>query len=131
MSDKAGQALQRFYQVWPVNFASGYVDAVQEILDLLGVAVNADGKDFHILLQQNVGRSTSAINIDTRSAFGVLSAFGNGVDIPVAHLDQGIVDPLNHALSQDRVFIKIRSSKQAPKDATVRVFFRDHSGKGL
>ena len=34
------------------------------------------------------------INIQTRSAFDVLNAFGDGIEIPAPHLEAGIVEPL-------------------------------------
>jgi hypothetical protein len=50
---------------------------------------------------------------------------GTGIDIPTAHLEAGIVEPLTSALPEERRFIRIRSSGKRPDDATVRIRFRD------
>ena len=101
---------------------------IREFLDLLGIETIApiDGSEFRVLIRQGLGSSTSVIRIQTRSAFDVLSAFGNGIDIPPSHLEARIVEPLDSALAEERQFVKIRTSEKRPENATVRILFRGY-----
>jgi len=106
------------------DYGDDYVGKVREFLDLLGLEADVTGADILIPLRQAIGRSSSLINIQTRSAVDVLAAFGRGVEIPPDHLEAGIVEALPPADTRTR-FVTIRSSKNRPKDATVSVLFRD------
>jgi hypothetical protein len=59
--------------------------------------------------------------VQTRSAYEVLRALGDGIEIPPAHLEAGIVEPRTPAIR----LITIRSSQKRPENATVRIRFRD------
>ena len=100
-------------------------DSVREFLDLLGIEVNLDGSAILLPLREELGRSVSAIHLQTRSAYDVLRAFGAGIEIPPAHLEAGIVEPRTSAVSGEGRLITIHSSEKRPDDATVRIRFRD------
>ena len=98
---------------------------MHELLDLLGIAVKPDGAPILLPVRQAVGRSGSAIHLQTRSVYEVLNVFGAGIELPSQHLDAGVAEPVKSALPMGRRFITIRSSEQAPDDATVQIRFRD------
>lgn len=107
------------------DYGDAHRDSVREILDLLGIEVKVDGSAVALPLRMAVGRSSSAINLETRSAYDVLRAFGTGVEIPAPHLEAGIVQPYAWEIPEERQFIRIHSSKKRPDDATVQIRFRD------
>ena len=80
-----------------------------------------NGSPIRLPLRLAAGNSTSAVHVQTRSALGVLRAFGAGIQIPAAHFEAGLVEPRTAAMQ----FITIRSSKFRPENATVRIRFRD------
>jgi hypothetical protein len=100
-------------------------EGVREILDLLGIEVDLSGAPIFLPLRQGVGSSTSAINLEHRSAKEVLDIFGTGIEVPAPHLDAGIIEPIQWPLPEERRAIRIRSSEKRPKHATVRIRFRD------
>ena len=107
----------------------GYEDehgeSVRELLDLIGIEVKLDGSTILLPIREAVGSSVSAIHVQTRSAFDVLRVFGAGIEIPPAHLEAGIVEPLMSAVPEKGRIITIRSSEKRPKDATVGIRYRD------
>ena len=107
------------------NYEDAHGDSVRELLDLLGIEEKPDGSTILLPLRLAVGSSVSAINLQTRSAYDVLREYAIGIEIPLAHLEAGIVEPLTWAVPEERQFITIRSSKRRPNDATVRIRFRD------
>ena len=110
--------------IWDIhNYQEAHGDSVRELLGLIGIEVKIDGSPILLPLRLAVGSSTSAVHLQTRSAFNVLHVFGAGIEIPSAHLEAGIVEPRGAAGMQ---FITIRSSKNYPENATVRIRFRDH-----
>lgn len=122
--DNDGTTANDFY--WSLHdYSDSHQESVQELFDLLGIETEVDGADIFLPVREGLGRSTSEIVIGTRSAFDVLNAFGNGVDIPAPHLQAGIVEPLQAALVQERQYVRIRSSAERPDNATVRIRFRD------
>ena len=111
---------------WDIHDYEGAHDrSVREFLDLLGIDVKLDGSAIFLPVRTAVGRSTSAIHVQMRSAHDVLRVFAAGIEIPSAHLEAGIVEPLTFAVSEERQFFKIRSSENRPDDATVRIRFRN------
>jgi hypothetical protein len=98
---------------------------VREFLDLLGIEVKSDGSAILLPVSLAVGSSVSAVHLQTRSAWEVLQVFGAGIEIPPAHLEAGIVEPLTSAVAEERRFIMIHSSEKRPLNATVRIRFRD------
>jgi hypothetical protein len=107
------------------DYEDAHGDSVREFLDLIGIEVKLDGSAILLPIRRALGRSVSAIHLQTRSAYDVLRAFGAGIEIPPAHLEAGIVEPRTSAVSEERRFITIRSSEKRPDDATVRIRFRD------
>jgi hypothetical protein len=107
------------------DYKEAHGDSVRELLDLIGIKVKLDGSAIFLPIREAVGSSVSAVHVQTRSAYEVLRAFGAGIDIPTAHLEAGIVEPLISALPEERRFIRIRSSEKRPENATVRIRFRD------
>jgi len=111
---------------WDIHdYQDAHGDSVRELLDLLGIEVKPDGSTIILPLREAVGRSVSAIHVQTRSAFEILQVFGAGIEIPSIHLQAGIVEPVIWAVPEERRFITIRSSEKRPGNATVRIRFRD------
>lgn len=112
---------------WDIHsYAPAHGDDVREILDLIGIEAQTDGSPLLVPMRAAVGSSTTAIHIQTRSAYDVLRVFGNGIEIPQAHVEAGIVDPAPPAGSGAMRFIAIRSSEEPPGDAIVQIRFRDY-----
>jgi len=107
------------------DYEDSHGDSVRELLDLLGIEVEPDGSEILLPLREAVGGSASEVNVQTRSAWDVLRAFGAGIEIPPPHLEAGIVEPLTYQMPDFLRFITIRSSEKRPDDATVQVRFRD------
>jgi hypothetical protein len=111
---------------WDIHdYQDAHGDSVRELFDLLGIEVKPDGSEILLPFLQAVGRSVSAVHLQTRSAFDVLQVFGAGIEIPAPHLQAGIVEPVIWAVPEERRFITIRSSEKRPDNATVRIRFRD------
>jgi hypothetical protein len=111
---------------WAIHdYEDAHGDSVREMLDLLGIEAKSDGSTIVLPVRTAIGGSSSAIHVETRSAFDVLEAFGTGIEIPTSHLEAGIVEPLTSAIPEERRLITIRSSEKRPDDATVRIRFRD------
>ena len=112
--------------LWDIHdYEDAHVDSVRELLDLIGIDVKLDGSTILLPIRAGVGRSRSAIHVETRSPFEVLRVFGAGVEIPSTHLEAGIVEPVEWAVQGAERFMTIHSSEKRPKDATVRIRFRD------
>lgn len=121
---KTGSERAYFWDIHDYEEAHG--NGVLKLLDLIGIKVKLDGSAILLPIREAIGRSDSAVHVQTRSAYDVLRVFGTGIEIPPAHLEAGIVEPLRRAVPiQDR-FITIRSSETRPDNATVRIRFRDH-----
>jgi hypothetical protein len=111
---------------WDIHdYKEAHGDSVRELLDLIGIEVSLGGSAILLPLREAVGSSVSAVHVQTRSAYEILRAFGAGIDIPTAHLEAGIVEPLTSALPEERRIIRIRSAEKRPDDATVQIRFRD------
>jgi hypothetical protein len=111
---------------WDIHdYEGAHGDSVRELFDLLGIEVKPDGSEILLPVRHAVGSSTSAIHVQTRSAFEVLQLFGAGIEIPSPHLQAGIVEPVTWAVPEERRSITIRSSEKRPDNATVRIRFRD------
>jgi hypothetical protein len=111
---------------WDIHdYEDAHGDSVRDLLDLIGIEVKPDGSPIILPIREAVGSSVSAVHVQTRSAYDVLRVFGAGIEIPPAHLEAGIVEPLTFTVPEERRFITIRSSEKHPDDATVRIRFRD------
>lgn len=119
----AGNAGEYFWDIHDYAQSSG--DAVRELLELLSIESQPDGSTILLPMREAVGRSASAVNIQTRSAYEVLRLFGNGIDLPAAHIEAGIVQPLPPSAAGKMRFIAIRSADEDPDEATVRIRYRD------
>jgi len=120
---ETGKEGNYFWDIHDYEGAPGH--SVREFLDLLGIDVKLDGSAILLPVRTTVGRSTSAIHVQMRSAYDVLRAFAVGIEIPSAHLAAGIVEPLTLAVSEESQIFQIRSSENRPDDATVQIRFRD------
>jgi hypothetical protein len=120
---KTGDTVNYFWDIHDYEEAHG--DSVRELLNLLGIEVKPDGSPILLPLRQAIGRSNSAIHLQTRSAYGVLQVFAAGIEVPPAHLKAGIVEPITWQVPEERRFMTIRSSERRPDNATVQVRFRD------
>jgi hypothetical protein len=100
-------------------------EGVGEMLALLGIEVGVSGSPIFLPLREGVGSSTSAINVQHRSAAALMDIFAAGIEVPQPHLDAGVVEPVEFPVPEERRSITIRSSEKRPKEATVRVRFRD------
>ena len=107
------------------DYQEAHGDSVRELLGLIGIEVKPDGSPILLPIREAVGSSVSAVHVQTRSAYDVLRVFGAGIEIPPAHLEAGIVEPLTMALPEERRIITIRSSEKRPDNATVQIRFRD------
>ncbi len=107
------------------DYADTHADAVRELFSLLGIETQIDGSTILLPMRQAVGKSASAVNILTRSAYDVLRVFSYGIDLPPAHVEAGIVEPHPPTALTGRRFITIRSSVDRPDNATVRIRYHD------
>ena len=112
--------------LWDIHdYQEAHGDSVREFLDLLGVDAQPDGTAILLPVRVAIGSSVSAIHLQTRSAWQVLQVFGAAIEIPSPHLEAGIVEPVTLVVPEKRRIIMIRSSEKQPRDATVRIRFRD------
>jgi hypothetical protein len=123
-SASAGKEGNYFWDIH--DYQDAHADSVREILDLLGIEAEIDGSTIFLPLREAVGRSTSAIHVQPRSAYDVLQVFKAGIEVPLAHLDAGIAEPFASLISEDRRLFIVRSTEKRPDNATVQIFFRDH-----
>lgn len=107
------------------DYRDGHADAVREMLDLLGIDANVDDPPVVLPVYEAVGRSSSAINVQTRSLYDLLRIFGTGIEIPEDHLDAGVVEPLSSDAWERFPLLNVRTSEDLPDDAIVRIRFRD------
>ena len=107
------------------DYKDAHYKSVRELLDLIGIEANLDGSTILLPIREAVDRSVSEIHIQTRSAYDVLRLFGAGIEVPAAHLEAGIVEPIRSAVLEERQLFRIHSSKQRPDNATVRIRYRD------
>lgn len=98
---------------------------LEEMLGLVGMTIGLDGSAVRIPLRQGVGSSNDSIHISTRSAFDVLSAVGDGIQIPEDHINAGLAARLESAYWASGRLLLIKSSKEQPQNATVSIQFRD------
>ena len=120
---ESGKERNYFFDIH--DYEDVHRDSVREFLDLLGIEVSLDGTTILLPLREELGRSVSAIHLQTASAYDILRKFGSGIEIPPVHLEAGIVEPLASAVPEERRFITIRSAEKRPDNATVRIRFRD------
>ena len=112
---------------WDIHdYEEAHGDNVRKLLDLIGIKVKLDGSTILLPIREAIGSSDSAVHVQTRSAYDVLRVFGTGIEIPPAHLEAGIVEPLKWAVPIRDRLITIHSSETRPNNATVRIRFRDH-----
>ena len=112
---------------WHIHdYKDAHGDSVREFLKLIGIKAKLDGSVILLPLREAVGSSNSAVHIQARSAWEVLRIFGDGIEIPPAQLEAGIVEPLMSMLSEERQIVRIHSSGKRPENATVQIRFRDH-----
>jgi hypothetical protein len=109
-----------------VDYSPEYVDEVREFLNLLSIEVAVDGSDILLPMRQEAGRSSTEVHLHPRSALDVLRTFGAGVELPPAHVEAGIVQPLKAEIPEAMSFMTILSAEKRPDNATVQVLFRDH-----
>jgi hypothetical protein len=109
------------------DYDADRTDEVRAFLDALGIEDAAvDGRDILLPVRWSFGSRTSdAIDVETRSAFDVIRSAGSMIEVPVPHLEAGIVDPRPWQERERDRFLTIRSSETRPKNATVAVRFRD------
>jgi len=107
------------------DYAGEYDNNVREILSVLGIDAKVDGSRILLPFRDAVGRSSSEIRVQMRSAYEVLQIFGASIEIPPAHLEAGIVEPAAWQPTEEPRLFTIHSSKKRPHNATVRIQFRD------
>jgi len=125
---KAEREVEYFWDIH--GYADSHGDEVRELLDLLGLEVKADGSPILLPVIEAVGSSTSAIHLRIRSAYQMLELLGNGIEIPAAHLEAGIVAEEPVIWPGERPFLRVRSSEthwwtSRPEDASIAVRYRD------
>jgi len=105
---------------WDIrDYEDTHSDSVREFINLLGIEVKSDGSQIILPLLEAVGRSTTAIHVQARSAYDVLRVFETGIEVPSAHLEAGIVEPLKSPVSPSRRFFTVRSSGKRPSSAII------------
>jgi len=110
---------------WSIHdYTGGQEDSVREFLDLLGIDAKLEGSKIVLPIREAVGRSESAVHLQTRSPYDVFRVFGTGIELPSAHLESGVVHPISPETTEKWQFIKIRSSTQRSGNATVQIEFR-------
>jgi hypothetical protein len=112
------------------NYENEHGDCVRELLDLLGIEMKFDGSTITLPIRVAYGNSIDTINVQLRPAYEVLRVFGAGIEIPSAHLESGIVEPVTWSLPEARRFITILSSEKGwwnsrPDDTSVAIRFHD------
>lgn len=97
------------------------------LLTSIGVALPVvPGSDLRIPLRFFVGSSAvDAIEIETPTAFEVLRAAANGVEVPQSHLVEGIATPVALRHGGRRPLV-VHVSQEPPRHACVAVPYRDH-----
>lgn len=112
------------YYVSLHDYGVEHTDDVQAYLEILGIeGQTVDGRDIVIPIYLAPGKREDAINVLTRTALDWIRHAGSMIDVPAAHLDEGIVEPSDWEQGKER-FITIHSSKKRPKNAVVEVAFR-------
>jgi len=122
-SSQVGSEHQYFWDIH--DYQDAHVHTVREFLDLIDIEAKLDGSAILLPIREAIGSSSSAINVQARSAYDVLRLYGAGIEVPKPHLESGIVAPLASAVAENQRVITIRSSTERPDNATVRVRFRD------
>jgi hypothetical protein len=122
-ASETGKKVNYFWEIH--GYEDAHSDSVRELLEILGIDAKLDGSEILLPLRVTVGRSTSAIHVQTRSLYDVLRIYGTGIEIPSAHLEAGIVEPPASVDSEREQFLRIRSSEDRPAAATVQIRFRD------
>ena len=97
---------------------------VRQLLQTLGVAVHLDDRGpIALPLRFFVGEPREdAVDLETPSAMEIIEAAGLGVQVPGAHLTDGVARPTAASVHP---FIVIHSSRDRPSHATVAVRHRD------
>jgi hypothetical protein len=107
------------------DYRGTHEEELRAFLDLLGIDEEIDGSPIYVPIKAAVGSSASAVHVETRSPVEVLRVFGAGIELPPAHVERGIVEEVAWSPSEERKYIKIHSSEERPKNATVRIQHRD------
>jgi hypothetical protein len=118
-----GKKINYFWEIH--DYEDAHSDSVRELLEILGIDAKLDGSEILLPVRVAVGRSSSAIHVQTRSLYDLLRIFGAGIEIPSAHLEAGIVEPLASVDSEREQLVRIRSSEDRPAAATVQIRFHD------
>lgn len=105
------------------DFESSSED-VGELLEILGLrARQEDPFTIAVPLRFFVGTARGdGLDLETPSALEIIDAAGRGVDVPRAHLSARVVRPRD---LEGSGFLRVRSSRDRPRDASVAVEHRD------
>jgi hypothetical protein len=105
------------------DYADDYLDDVQTVTELLGVAAPTDtSEDLVLSISLAVhGRELGAVGITTRSVMRLVEIFSAAVEVPERYADQAQRYP---ALGPMAEGLRIRASSGEPEDAAVAVRYR-------
>lgn len=109
------------FEVLLHDYAGEEAERVDELLGLLGLGTRAaPGAPIRIPLVFGVGaRGADSIDFETPSALEVIEAVAMGVEVPEAHLSEGLAAPAESGAA--RAPIEIHSSRRRPGHASAAV----------
>jgi hypothetical protein len=96
---------------------------VRELVGALGMPPLAAGQGDAVLpVRLAVGtRPESGLDIQTRSLLDVIEVAASRVEVPEAHLREGVTDPRFERISAPGDFLRIRSAEDRPESAVVAI----------
>jgi hypothetical protein len=100
---------------------------VRELLELLGLrAFQAREGDLLIPVRAGIGAPPDgdALVLESRSILEILRFTGHGIEVPEEHLAAGLAEP-PAGPATDGPAVRVRSSRERPRDASVAVRHRD------
>jgi hypothetical protein len=108
-------------------YSDEYKPLIREYLGLLGVEEEVvDGRTITLPLRSSSTSDQNAvIDIETPSVLEWLRLAGIMIEVPEAHIAQGIVEPGGWSGREENRLMTIHTSKRRPGDAIVSIRFRD------
>jgi len=114
------------YALAIVDYA-GHEELVSTFLEVLGVDSNEVDEQVILLpMQPGIDRLPGTLTVETRSVVDIIRSAGEYIDIPKEHLDAGIVVKPRDTLGGETGFLRVRSSRDAPENASVATLHRGY-----
>ncbi len=108
------------------GYAPDHTDSVRELLDLLNIDAEPDGRNITIPVYLGVGESApGSVAIKTRSVYDVIRIASALVDAPEDHVASNLALAYPEVASASRQ-LHVRSSEKKPKSAVVSIKYQGH-----